>query len=198
MSGGNQATGIELLQQGSTDIHLTDALVWSSIQPKAIVPAMPWLLPTYEDVDSYMQGEGGQAILDALSESGVVALGIGEGGYRQVVNNRNPIRTPSGSGPATVAALGGVLIPAMLTGQSVGTMFMAGVVPGILMGVVFSLAALWYIKRYELEIVTRDKATASERFKSFREALWGIMTPVIILGGIYSGFLQQPKQPVSQ
>lgn len=94
LSGGNQATGIELLQQGSTDIHLTDALVWSSIQPKAIVPAMPWLLPTYEDVDTYMQGEGGQAILDALSESGVVALGIGEGGYRQVVNNRNPIRTP--------------------------------------------------------------------------------------------------------
>ncbi|MDD4781490.1 MAG: DctP family TRAP transporter solute-binding subunit [Tissierellia bacterium] len=94
LSGGNQATGIELLQTGSTDIHLTDALVWSSIQPKAIVPAMPWLLPTYEDVDKYMSGEGGQALLDAISESGVVALGLGEGGYRQVVNNRNPIRTP--------------------------------------------------------------------------------------------------------
>lgn len=94
LSGGNQATGIELLQQGSTDIHLTDALVWSSIQPKAILPAMPWLLPTYEDVDKYMNGEGGQAILDAISESGVVAIGIGEGGYRQVVNNRNPIHTP--------------------------------------------------------------------------------------------------------
>lgn len=94
LSGGNQATGIELLQQGSTDIHLTDALVWSSIQPKAILPAMPWLLPTYEDVDKYMNGEGGQALLDAISESGVVALGIGEGGYRQVVNNKNAIRTP--------------------------------------------------------------------------------------------------------
>lgn len=94
LSGGNQATGIELLQTGSTDIHITDALVWSSIQPKAILPAMPWLLPTYEDVDKYMNGEGGQALLDAISESGVVALGIGENGYRQVVNNRNPIRTP--------------------------------------------------------------------------------------------------------
>ena len=94
LSGGNQAAGIELVQQGSTDIHITDALVWSSIQPKAIVPAMPWLLPTYEDVDKYMNGEGGQALLDALSESGVVALGIGEGGYRQAVNNRNPIHKP--------------------------------------------------------------------------------------------------------
>lgn len=95
LSGGNQATGIELVQTGSTDIHLTDALVWSSIQPKAILPAMPWLLPTYEDVDKYMNGEGGEALLGAISESGVVAIGIGEGGYRQVVNNKNPIRTPN-------------------------------------------------------------------------------------------------------
>ncbi|MDO5037299.1 MAG: DctP family TRAP transporter solute-binding subunit [Tissierellia bacterium] len=94
LSGGNQATGIELVQTGSTDIHLTDALVWSSIQPKTIVPAMPWLLPTYEDVDKYMEGEAGQELLDSLSESGVVGLALGESGYRQVVNTKNPIRTP--------------------------------------------------------------------------------------------------------
>lgn len=129
----------------------------------------------------------------------------------------------SGSGPATVAALGGVLIPAMerdnydkrfatslvaasggigmvippsipfvifamLTGQSVGTMFMAGIIPGIMMGVVFSITALWYIRKYEPNIITREKANTSERLKTFKDALWGIMTPVIILGGIYSGF----------
>lgn len=94
LSGGNQATGIELVQTGSTDIHLTDALVWSSIQPKAIVPAMPWLLPTYEDVDKHMSGDGGAAIKEALGESGVVCIGVGEGGYRQVVNTKHPIKTP--------------------------------------------------------------------------------------------------------
>lgn len=128
----------------------------------------------------------------------------------------------SGSGPATVAALGGVLIPAMekdnynknfaaalvassggigmvippsipfvifamLTGQSVGTMFMAGVIPGILLGVLFSAAALWHIKKYEPNIVVREKASTKVRMSTFKEALWGIMTPVIILGGIYSG-----------
>lgn len=91
LSGGNQATGIELLQQGSTDIHLTDALVWSSIQPKAILPAMPWLLPTYDEADKYMEGEGGKALLDAISESGVKALAIGESGYRQIVNTKRAI-----------------------------------------------------------------------------------------------------------
>lgn len=94
LSGGNQATGIELVQTGSTDIHITDALVWSSIQPKAIAPAMPWLLPTYEEVDKYMEGEAGPALMDAISESGVVCIGIGEGGYRQVINTRNPITNP--------------------------------------------------------------------------------------------------------
>lgn len=128
----------------------------------------------------------------------------------------------SGSGPATVAALGGVLIPAMekdkydkkfatalvaasggigmvippsipfiifamLTGQSVGTMFMAGVIPGLLLGVLFSVAALWHIKKHEPNIVVREKASIKVRLSTFKEALWGIMTPVIILGGIYSG-----------
>lgn len=128
----------------------------------------------------------------------------------------------SGSGPATVAALGGVLIPAMekdnynknfasalvaasggigmvippsipfvifamLTGQSVGTMFMAGIIPGILLGVLYAIAALWHINKYEHDIIIREKASTSERIKTFKEALWGIMTPVIILGGIYSG-----------
>ncbi|MDO5037297.1 MAG: TRAP transporter large permease [Tissierellia bacterium] len=129
----------------------------------------------------------------------------------------------SGSGPATVAALGGVLIPAMekdkydksfatslvaasggigmvippsipfvifamLTGESVATMFMAGIIPGILMGVLFSLAALWYLNKFGEEVIVREKASSQERWSTFKDAMWGIMTPVIILGGIYSGF----------
>jgi len=95
LSGGNQAAGIELVQTGVTDIHLHDALVWSAIAKEAIVPCFPWLLPTYEDVDKYMSGPGGSALKAAISKVGVKALAIGENGYRQVVNNRNPIRTPA-------------------------------------------------------------------------------------------------------
>ncbi|MDR1978579.1 MAG: TRAP transporter substrate-binding protein DctP [Synergistaceae bacterium] len=94
LSGGDQAAGIGLLQTGVTDIHLQDALVWSSVAKKSIVPCFPWLLPTYEDVDKYMRGSGGNALKQVLNEAGVVCLAIGENGYRQVVNNRNPIRKP--------------------------------------------------------------------------------------------------------
>ena len=91
LSGGNQAGGIELVQNGSTDVHLQDAMVWSSVCGKSIVASFPWMVPTYEDVDSYMAGEGGQALKEAVSESGVVCLAIGENGYRQIVNTKQPI-----------------------------------------------------------------------------------------------------------
>lgn len=127
----------------------------------------------------------------------------------------------SGSGPATVAALGGVLIPAMvdkgynknyssallaasggigmiippsipfviygmLAQVSVGGMFMAGIIPGILMGVIYSIAALWGIRK-DTTIVQRERATGEERWQAFKDAIGGLLMPVIILGGIYGG-----------
>lgn len=95
LSGGNQVAGIELAQTGVSDIHLQDALVWSAVAKKSVVPCFPWLLPTYEDVDRCMKGEGGAALKQVLNDAGVVCLAIGENGYRQVVNNRNTISQPS-------------------------------------------------------------------------------------------------------
>lgn len=95
LSGGNQVAGIDLVQTGVTDVHLQDALVWSAVAKKSVVPCFPWLLPTYEDVDRHVKGEGGASLKQVLNEAGVVCLAIGENGYRQVVNNRNPIVQPS-------------------------------------------------------------------------------------------------------
>ncbi len=127
----------------------------------------------------------------------------------------------SGSGPATVAALGAILVPAMvsagydaavstalmssagaigiiippsvafivyasITDVSVGKLFAGGFIPGILVGVAFVLAALWS-SRNNTNIVRMPKATFQQRWVAFKEAFWGLMMPVIILGGIYSG-----------
>ena len=127
----------------------------------------------------------------------------------------------SGSGPATVAALGSVLIPAMITsgfspafsealmatsssiaivippsiafvvyssivGTNVGDLFMAGILPGILMGVALAVVVMIEARGKNIQVV-HEKRSAKERWASFKEAFWGLLMPVIILGGIYGG-----------
>ncbi|GAK59820.1 TRAP dicarboxylate transporter, DctM subunit [Candidatus Vecturithrix granuli] len=126
----------------------------------------------------------------------------------------------SGSGPATVAALGMMLIPAMaatgypkpfaaaitsassglaiiippsiafiiygyITGDSVAALFAAGIIPGIVVGL--ALAATVYIisrkRGYRGEPRTSWKAVWIALLRAF----WGLLAPVIILGGIYGG-----------
>lgn len=126
----------------------------------------------------------------------------------------------SGSGPATVAALGLIMIPAMIKAgytpafsaalmaaagaigviippsitfvvygsiadASIGTLFIAGVLPGLLMGAALIMAALWVGRKSDLK--TLPKASGRERWSAFKDAFLGLLMPVIILGGIYGG-----------
>ena len=126
----------------------------------------------------------------------------------------------SGSSPATVVAVGsiviagmvkngytkefaagvicnagtlGILIPpsivmvvyAAVTEVSVGRMFMAGVVPGIMLGLMLMLAVWW--RAGKLQITPPAKASGKEVLRAFRDSMWGLALLVIIMGGIYGG-----------
>lgn len=126
----------------------------------------------------------------------------------------------SGSSPATVVAIGsiviagmvragypqafaagvicnagtlGILIPpsivmvvyAAVTEVSVGRLFMAGVVPGILLGLMLMVAVWWRAGR--LQITHPPRASVTEVLRTLRESAWGLMLLVIIMGGIYGG-----------
>lgn len=128
----------------------------------------------------------------------------------------------SGSGPATVAALGAILIPALtdngydkgtstalmaasggigivippsiafvvyasIAGVSVGKMFSGGFIPGIIMGFAFFFAAKFASRRNK-NITHPEKVPMKDRWPAIRSAIWGLLMPVIILGGIYGGF----------
>jgi len=126
----------------------------------------------------------------------------------------------SGSSPATVVAVGsiviagmmragytqdfaagvicnagtlGILIPpsivmvvyAAATETSVGKLFMAGVIPGIVLGLMLMVAI--YVRARMIDLPRQPRATLREVLVAGRDSLWGLLLLVIILGGIYGG-----------
>jgi len=126
----------------------------------------------------------------------------------------------SGSSPATVVAIGSILLPAMAkqgfpprfgagiittsgalgilippsivmvmysvsTNTSVGALFMAGVVPGILLAFFLGLTAWWRARKFNYP--RQPKASFAQRFKALRESFWGLLLIVVVMGGIYTG-----------
>lgn len=87
----------------------------------------------------------------------------------------------------------GIVIPPSITlvvfgviaGTSIGDLFVGGVIPGILMGVSMCLVS-WYLAKKE-GIPAEGTFSFKNLFISFKDSFWALMTPVIIIGGIYGG-----------
>ncbi|MDO6481335.1 TRAP transporter large permease [Shimia thalassica] len=70
---------------------------------------------------------------------------------------------------------------------SIGKLFLAGVVPGILFAIMFMVIARLLLRK-DRDIAESTTSFSKEAVKtSFRESIWALLVPVIILGGIYSG-----------
>ena len=126
----------------------------------------------------------------------------------------------SGSSPATVVAIGSIILPAMVkqgyprgfgagvittsgalgilippsivmvmysvsTNTSVGKLFMAGVIPGMMLAMLLGLTT-WFLARKN-NYPRMQKASWKERFVTFKKSAWGLLLIVIVMGGIYSG-----------
>lgn len=126
----------------------------------------------------------------------------------------------SGSSPATVAAIGSILLPAMVrqgypksfgagvittsgglgilippsivmvmysvsTNTSVGKLFMAGVIPGLMLATLLGLTT-WVLARKN-SYPRLTKASWVQRLAALRRSAWGLLLIVVVMGGIYSG-----------
>ncbi|MEQ9545650.1 MAG: TRAP transporter large permease [Marinobacter sp.] len=79
----------------------------------------------------------------------------------------------------------GMIIYGVISETSIAELFIAGVGPGIMILFMFSIYCLIYA--YRNNVPTEDKASWKQRAVSVRDALWPLMFPVIIVGGIYGG-----------
>ncbi len=126
----------------------------------------------------------------------------------------------SGSSPATVVAIGSIMLPAMVkqgypmkfgvgvigtsgglgilippsivmviyavsTNTSIGKLFIAGVIPGLLLGLLL-LTVTWIVAK-KRNYPRLPKASWTMRLRSMRECMWGLFLIVVVIGGIYSG-----------
>lgn len=78
---------------------------------------------------------------------------------------------------------------------SVADMFLAGLVPGILIGISFMIWA-FFVARKSPSVVKLEKKSGKEVWTSFKEAIWALLLPVIILGGIYGGIFTATEASV--
>lgn len=136
----------------------------------------------------------------------------------------------SGSGPATVAAIGAIMIPAMIrrgydagfagavasTGGTIGimippstpmifygvvgnvsitSMFMAGILPGLLVSTCLILLS-WWMARYHGYGGSGEVLTLHRFWIGLKGAVWALLAPVIILGGIYGGIFTPTEASV--
>ena len=76
-----------------------------------------------------------------------------------------------------------MIIYGLVTEASVTDLFKAGIGPGIFILLVFSVYALWFNRK-----MPRERFSATEFGTACKQGLWAAMMPVILLGGIYSGY----------
>ncbi len=126
----------------------------------------------------------------------------------------------SGSSPATVVAIGSIMLPAMVkagypkpfgigvvasagglgilippsivmvmyavsTNSSIGALFIAGVIPGLLLAFMLGVATWW--QAYKGNYPRERRHSWGERLAAFRKSIWGLLLIVVVIGGIYSG-----------
>jgi C4-dicarboxylate transporter DctM subunit len=126
----------------------------------------------------------------------------------------------SGSSPATVVAIGSIILPAMVkqgfparfgagvittsgalgilippsivmvmyavaTSTSVGALFIAGIVPGLVLATMLGATTWWRARKNNYP--RQPKATWGERWRTFRQSIWGLLLVVVVIGGIYTG-----------
>ncbi len=152
---------------------------------------------------------GGLSIVSVLAGMFFAAIsGSGAATTAAVGSTLIPELKRKGYDPASAASLIaasgtiGVVIPpsvpiiiyAVIAQESVARLFLAGIIPGIAMGV--GLMAIALVQGYRRAYPRGAAFSLRTIWRSFRAAFWGLMTPVIILGGIFSGYFTPSEAAV--
>lgn len=204
---------IDILAEGRLPISLLAQRIYTGLDSFPLVAAPMFIL-----AGAVMDAGGISARITRLAQA---LVGHMRGGLGMVVVVGAMIFSGiSGSHTADTAAIGSVMIPAMikrgyprpyatalvaasgamgilippslllifyglLTSTSISALFLAGLLPGVFMGIVGLLTAYWTARR--LNLPTESRFSFGELASAFRDSFWALMMPIIILSGILFG-----------
>ncbi len=137
-------------------------------------------------------GLSGSAVADAAALVAILYPMMKKAGY------------PEGSSVGLLAS-GGIIapvippsLPLILIGVagniSIKNLFLGGIAPGLMMGAALILVWWWLMRKEDLETI--ERATGAERLVAFREGIWALFLPIIIIGGIRFGIFTPTEAAV--
>ncbi|QUH27268.1 TRAP transporter large permease [Serpentinicella alkaliphila] len=140
----------------------------------------------------FFGGISGSSVADTAAIGGLLIPAMKEDGYDADF---------SAAVTASSSTMGIVIPPSipmilfgLISGVSVVKMFLGGIIPGILIG--FSLLFLTYFISKKRNYPKGDKFSLIRVFKALKESIWAVLLPVIIIGGIISGYFTPTEAAV--
>lgn len=140
----------------------------------------------------FFGGISGSSVADTAAIGGLLIPAMKEDGYDADF---------SAAVTASSSTMGIVIPPSipmilfgLISGVSVVKMFLGGIIPGILIG--FSLLFLTYFISKKRNYPKGDKFSVLRVFKALKESIWAVLLPVIIIGGIISGYFTPTEAAV--
>ena len=130
-------------------------------------------------MSTLMGGVSGSAVADASMECRILGPEMTRLGYRRGWSAA--INGISGLIVATIPPSMGLIIYGTVGEVSIGRLFMAGWVPGILMCILLMLAVTWSSKKYGYKPEHEKPAPFSEIFKTFLESIWAMLFPILLI-----------------
>lgn len=137
-------------------------------------------------------GMSGSAVADAAGLGQIQHKAMVQAGYKPTISAAI-VASASTIGPVIPPSIPFVLYGA-ITSVSVSRLFLAGAIPGVLMGIVMMIS-IWLMAKPR-GLPSSPRAHLREIAISFKEAFWPLMAPVIIIGGITTGFFTPTEASV--
>ena len=113
LSGGDQMKQAEMVGRGALDLVVTSAINVTPLVPEMAVFSLPYMYSDYAQVDATTQGEAVKPLEAILDSKGIKVLAWGENGFRELTNNKQPVKSPADMKGLNVRVAGPMYIDVM-------------------------------------------------------------------------------------